>query len=111
MKATTEKAFEAYIQEVLSARGWITGSNQLWDKEKALFSDHAISFIKETQGDLWAQMKKLHGFELSAKLIDTLIKERDTKGTLYIIRTGSSFMEKLSSWPILNPPTVWLRKP
>lgn len=28
MKATTAKAFEAYIYETMSARGWITGSNQ-----------------------------------------------------------------------------------
>lgn len=95
MKATTEKAFEAYIQETMSARGWITGSNQLWNKEKSLFSDHTISFIKETQGYLWVQMEKLHGgSELSAKLIDTLIKERDTKGTLYIIRHGFKFYGK-----------------
>ena len=32
MKATTEKAFEAYIQETMYARGWITGSNIVWDK-------------------------------------------------------------------------------
>lgn len=94
MKATTEKAFEAYIQETMSSRGWITGSNIVWDKQKALFPDHIISFIKETQGDLWAQMEKLHGSELSAKLIDTLIKERDTKGTMHIIRHGFKFYGK-----------------
>jgi len=94
MKATTEKAFEAYIQETMSSRGWITGSSIVWDKQKALFPDHIISFIKSTQGELWAQMEKLHGSELSAKLIDTLIKERDTKGTMHIIRHGFKFYGK-----------------
>ena len=81
MKATTEKAFEAYIEENMSEkRGWIAGSNLLWDKQKALFPDYVIDFIKATQADLWKQMEKLHGAELSGKLIETLVKERNTKG-------------------------------
>jgi hypothetical protein len=35
MKAATEKAFEAYIQETMAARGWISGSNQSWNKSHA----------------------------------------------------------------------------
>lgn len=53
MKATTEKAFEAYIPEALTSRGWRTGSNQLWDKQKALFPEYTISFIKDSQPELW----------------------------------------------------------
>lgn len=55
MKATTEKAFEAYIQEILEQHGWINGSNSLWDKQKALFPEYILAFIKDTQGDLWNQ--------------------------------------------------------
>ena len=86
MKATTEKAFGAYIQETLEQRGWITGSNTLWDKQKALFPEYILAFIKDTQGDLWNQMEKLHGTGLPTMLISALFKERDTKGTLHIIR-------------------------
>ncbi len=103
MKATTEKAFEAYIQETMSVRGWMTGSNLDWDKQKALFPEHIISFIKSTQGELWTQMEKLHGSELSAKLIDTLIKERDTKGTLHIIRHGFKFYGKTFKLAFFKP--------
>ena len=39
-------------------------------------------------------MEKLHGQELAGKLIDTLVKERDSKGTLYIIRHGFKFYGK-----------------
>ncbi len=53
MKATTEKAFEAYIEENLSEKkGWISGSNLLWDKQKALFPEYVTDFIKATQTDL-----------------------------------------------------------
>ena len=104
MKATTEKAFEAYIEENMSKkRGWIAGSNLLWDKQKALFPDYVIDFIKATQGDLWKQMEKLHGAELSGKLIDTLVKERNTKGTIHIIRHGFKFYGKTFKLAFFKP--------
>ena len=103
MKATTEKAFEAYIQETMAARGWISGSNQSWDKSKALFPDQVISFIKDTQADLWAQMEKLHGQELTGKLIETLVKERNSKGTLHIIRHGFKFYGKIFKLAYFKP--------
>ncbi|NLX25424.1 MAG: type I restriction endonuclease subunit R [Lentisphaerae bacterium] len=103
MKATTEKAFEAYIQETMSTRGWIAGSNTLWDKQKALFPDYILAFIKATQGDLWNQMEKLHGTGLPSMLIDALFKERDTKGTLHIIRHGFKFYGKTFKLSYFKP--------
>lgn len=103
MKATTEKAFEAYIQEVLTTRGWLAGSHHLWDKQNALFPEYVISFIKNTQSDLWQQMDKLHGSELEAKIIDTLVKERIAKGTLYIIRHGFKFYGKVFKLAFYKP--------
>lgn len=103
MKATTEKAFEAYIEEMLATRGWLTGSVDCWDKSKALFPDYVIDFIKATQANLWKQMEKLHGAELSGKLIDTLVKERNTKGALYIIRHGFKFYGKTFKLAFFKP--------
>ncbi|MCF8054004.1 MAG: DEAD/DEAH box helicase family protein, partial [Deltaproteobacteria bacterium] len=103
MKATTEKAFEAYIQETLERGGWISGSNQEWDKQRALFPNQVISFIQDTQSDLWAQMEKLHGQELAIKLIETLLKERDAKGTLHIIRHGFKFYGKTFKLAYFKP--------
>jgi len=103
MKATTEKAFEAYIQETMGTRGWIAGSNSLWDKQKALFPEYILSFIRDTQGNLWNQMEKLHGTGLPAMLIDALFKERDTKGTLHIIRHGFKFYGKTFKLSYFKP--------
>jgi len=94
MKATTEKAFEAYIQESMAERGWVTSSNLLWDNNRALFPEYVIAFIRDTQPALWGQMEKLHGDELASKLIETLVKERNTKGTMHIIRHGFKFYGK-----------------
>lgn len=103
MKATTEKAFETYIQETMLSRGWMEGSSQSWNKQKALFPDYTIAFIRETQADLWAQMEKLHGHELSAKLMETLVKERNVKGTLHIIRHGFKFYGKVFKLAYFKP--------
>jgi len=94
MKATTEKAFEAYVEETLSKNDWKTCSNLLWDKKLAFIPEVFISFIQATQKDLWAQMEKLHGAELSQKLMETLVKERNTKGTLHVLRHGFKFYGK-----------------
>lgn len=103
MKATSEKAFEAYIQETMEAHGWIAGSNGLWDKQKALFPDYILAFIKDTQSKLWVEMERLHGVELASKLIDALFKERDIKGTLNIIRHGFKFYGKTFKLAYFKP--------
>jgi hypothetical protein len=61
MKATTEKAFEAYTEETLLERGWNPVSNEHWDKKLALYPSIAINFIQSTQPDTYNQMTKLHG--------------------------------------------------
>ncbi|HAX37593.1 MAG: restriction endonuclease subunit R [Spirochaetes bacterium GWB1_60_80] len=103
MKATIEMAFEAYIQETLVRGGWNSGSNLEWDKARALFPNQVISFIQATQSDLWAQMEKLHGAELAVKLLETLLKERDAKGTLHIVRHGFKFYGKTFKLAYFKP--------
>lgn len=103
MKATSEKAFESYIQNTMETRGWIAGSVSAWDKEKALFPEYILSFIKATQGKLWAGMERLHGKELSRMLIEALFKERDIKGTLHIVRHGFKFYGKTFKLSYFKP--------
>ena len=88
MKATTEKAFEIYIQETMSDRGWQPGDVQFWDKKLGLFPEYVTDFFRYTQSALWEQMEKLHGVDLKAKIIEALVKERDNKCVLHIIRHG-----------------------
>lgn len=92
---TTEKAFESYLEQALIEKsGWQKGTNQDWDKGKALFPAEIIGFIKDTQEDLWSQMSKIHGDDLPNKLIETLCKELDVKGTLHVLRYGFKFYGK-----------------
>ena len=103
MRANTEKAFEIYIQETMASRGWVTGSNALWDVKTGLFPDYIFSFLKDTQGLLWEQMEKMHRADLRSKLLEALIKERDIKGTLHVIRHGFKFYGKTFQLAYFKP--------
>jgi type I restriction enzyme R subunit len=103
MKATTEKAFEAYVEETLSQRDWAPLSNTLWDKKLALFPSQVLAFIQKTQSELYQLMAKLHGSELDSKLIEALAKERDTKGTLHVLRHGFKFYGKTFQLAYFKP--------
>ena len=74
MNQTNETAFEPYIEHVLLTRsGWQQGTNQDWDKDRAIFATEAIAFIQDTQPAMWEQMDKQHGAELEPKLIVALL--------------------------------------
>jgi len=93
--ATTEKAFESYIEEALCKKsGWQPGDAEEWDKQRALFPAQVLGFVKETRAGLWEEMKKLHGAELEEKLIAVLCGELEIKGTLHILRHGFKFYGK-----------------
>ncbi len=88
----SERAFETYIEEALfSKNSWAKGSKQDWDQENALFPNYIFDFIRRTQPDLWDRFEKMHSSNLESLIIETLIKELDTKGTMPILRHGFKF--------------------
>ena len=104
IRRTPETAFEEYIEHALIERsGWRRGSNKDWDKKLAVFAPETIAFIKETQPALWDQMHKLHGAELETKLITSLCKELDVKGTLNVLRHGFKFYGKIFRLAYFRP--------
>ncbi len=91
---TTERAFETYVEEILSANGWVSGSNAGWDKQRAIFPTEVFAFLKQTQPVLWAEMGRLHAAGLESLILTTLVKELDAKGSLNVIRHGFKFYGK-----------------
>ena len=89
LNVTSEHAFETYVEEMLLEQSeWHKLPVAGWDKANAYFPQEVLGFIQRTQGPLWQQMHKLHGAELEPKLLDTLRKELDLKGTLHVLRHG-----------------------
>ena len=101
---TSEQVFESYIEQTLLKKsGWKLGTNKEWNKKTALFPERIIDFIQSSQPRLYAQMEKLHGAELNEKIITTLTKELNVKGTLHILRHGFKFYGKTFDMAFFKP--------
>ncbi len=103
MSQTKETHFEAYVEQILCARGWSSLAAADYDQERALFPAEALRFIQATQEPLWKQMYALHGGQLGGKLIAALCRELDLKGTLTVLRHGFKFHGKTFRMAYFKP--------
>ena len=70
MKMTCEAAFETTIESVLQTNGYTRVPASGLDRERAIFPDEALSFIRATQGKLWEKPKALQGEQTDARILD-----------------------------------------
>lgn len=103
MAQTSEKAFETYLEQMLTEGGWCPGTNAEWDKARALFPARVFAFIEATQPKLWAEMAAQHGSNLQPMLLDALVKELNIKGSLHVLRHGFKFYGKLFRLAYFKP--------
>jgi len=88
MKRTSEAAFETAIEAVLLAEGYARVPAKGFDRERAVFRDEALDFIRATQGQVWKKLEALHGDHTGARVLESLCKWLDTHGTLATLRHG-----------------------
>lgn len=103
MAQTSEKAFESYLEQMLTEAGWQVGDVGEWDKVLALFPARIFAFIAATQPKLWGEMAALHGDGLKPMLLQALAKELDLKGSLHVLRHGFKFYGKLFHLAYFKP--------
>lgn len=92
-----ERAFESAIEEHLVATGYLHGDNHDYDtaqapdgydRVRALFPGAFALFVSESQPEKWQALAKMHGANTSEVLIDELVKNLDSRGSLDVIRHG-----------------------
>jgi type I restriction enzyme R subunit len=88
MKRTSEAAFETAIEAVLLAEGYMPVSAKGFDRERAIFPDEALEFIRATQAKVWEKLEALHGEQTGERVLESLCKWLDTHGTLATLRHG-----------------------
>ena len=88
MKRTSEAAFETAIEAVLLADGYNQIAALDFDRERAIFPDEALAFIRATQGKVWDKLEVLHGEQTGARVLESLCKWLDTYGALATLRHG-----------------------
>ncbi|MEY6433576.1 type I restriction endonuclease [Thioalkalicoccus limnaeus] len=88
MKSTSEAAFETAIETILLGDGYTRVDAKGFDRERAIFPDEALAFIRATQGKVWEKLEALHGEQTGARVLEALCKWLDTHGALATLRHG-----------------------
>src|SRR5688572_30587097 len=88
MKRTSEAAFETAIESVLLSDGYSQVERTGFDRERAIFPDEALAFIRATQGKEWQKLETLHGDQTGARVLESLCKWLDAHGALATLRHG-----------------------
>ena len=92
MTAThTEQAFETNVESMLLGGGWRAGDLAEWDVDRALFPARAVAFISDTQPEAWKHVAATLGDDIEERIVATLARELDTKGSLEVLRHGFRF--------------------
>jgi len=88
MKQTSEAAFETAIESVLLADGYHTLPSAAFDRERAIFPEEVLEFIRSTQAKQWEKLQSLHGEECGNRVLEALCKWMETHGVLATLRHG-----------------------
>ena len=87
-KPTSEAAFETVIEAHLLDNGYVRLPGDGFDRERAIFPDAALGFIRETQPQEWAKLEALHGPQTGEQVLSDLCKWLDAEGALATLRHG-----------------------
>lgn len=74
---TTEMAFETVIEHHLIAHGYTPVPREGFDRERAVFSDEVLRFIRDTQPTEWEKLEALHGERTGDQILADLCKWMD----------------------------------
>jgi len=83
-----ESAFETVIESHLLANGYISVDQNGFDRERAIFPEVVLGFIRETQPKEWAKLEALHGEKTGEQILTDLCKWMDQNGALATLRHG-----------------------
>src|ERR1035441_7398986 len=88
MNRANEAAFETVIEAHLLQHGYECVPADTFDRERAIFPDSALAFIRATQPQEWAKLEVLHGDKTAEQVLTDLCKWMDTNGSLATLRHG-----------------------
>jgi len=84
----SEAAFETVIEAHLLQNGYVPVDREGFDRERAIFSEPVLAFIRETQPTEWAKLEALHGAKTGEQILTDLCKWMDANGSLATLRHG-----------------------
>ena len=88
MNRTGEAAFETVIEDHLLGNGYVSVPGRGFDRERAVFPEVALGFIRETQPEAWSRLEALLGDRTGEQVLADLCKWMDRNGALATLRHG-----------------------
>lgn len=88
MNRANEAAFETVIQAHLLQNGYVQVAREGFDRERAVFPEIVLGFIRETQPKEWVKLEALHGENTGEQILTDLCKWMDQNGALATLRHG-----------------------
>jgi type I restriction enzyme R subunit len=84
----SEAAFETVIEAHLLQHGYASVDRKGFDRERAIFPEAVLDFIRETQPSEWAKLEALHKEKTGEQVLADLCKWMDMSGSLATLRHG-----------------------
>jgi len=106
MPAHTELAFETAIEHHLTTQGgYSKGDPGDYDEHRALFPADVCGFLRQSQPEKWTSLERLHRGQTEATVVESLVKELESKGTLHVLRHGFKCYGKTFPMACFQPNT------
>ena len=84
----SETAFETVIEAHLLNRGYVLVPKEGFDRERAIFPETVLAFIRETQPNEWSRIEALCSDRTDEQVLADLCKWMDANGSLATLRHG-----------------------
>lgn len=84
----SEGAFETVIETTMLANGAVPQPAAGFDRDRAIFPETVLEFIRATQPKEWRALEALHGEKTGAQILADLTKWMDREGSLATLRHG-----------------------
>ena len=86
----SEAAFETVIEVHLLQNGYVQIARESFDRERAIFPETVLAFIRETQPLEWAKLEALHGDKTGEQILTDLCKWKPPETRVWGTTTWSS---------------------
>ncbi|QXP72120.1 type I restriction endonuclease subunit R [Polaribacter sp. R2A056_3_33] len=85
----TELTFETAIEiSLLEDGGYVKGHSADFDTDLGIFPKYVITFLINSQPKQWEKLLNIHKDAVDTKVIQRLLKDLDSHGTLHVLRNG-----------------------
>lgn len=85
-----EKHLEAYLVQKLAEAGWLVGSSDAYDADRAMYPGDLEAWLRATQPQKWDRLEAMNGDKTLKVVMDRLETALEKQGMIQTLRRGFS---------------------